>query len=168
MAFKTFTASIKLLIDQERNKVLLAEAGNDFVDTLRSLLKLPLGNIASAAFEPMPVSVLLYPRSIHKDKPVQYFTCKKRGCGLLGYYETSRCSCGKLMNSEIYLEEMERDAVKDENEGGFCKVESRFFITDDLRVMKGLPGDLIQFLNKLGIKDVNMNAVKELEIGSKE
>ncbi|PPD82681.1 hypothetical protein GOBAR_DD20398 [Gossypium barbadense] len=116
----------------------------------------------------MPVSVLLYPRSIHKDKPVQYFTCKKRGCGLLSYYETSRCSCGKLMNSEIYLEEMERDAVKDENEGGFCKVESRFFITDDLRVMKGLPGDLIQFLNKLGIKDVNMNAVKELEIGSKE
>ncbi|TYH89587.1 hypothetical protein ES332_D01G273100v1 [Gossypium tomentosum] len=116
----------------------------------------------------MPVSVLLYPRSIHKDKPVQYFTCKKRGCGLLSYYETSRCSCGKLMNSEIYLEEMERDAVKDENEGGFCKVESRFFITDDLRVMKGLPGELIQFLNKLGIKDVNMNAVKELEIGSKE
>lgn len=72
------------------------------------------------------------------------------------------------MNSEIYLEEMERDGVKDENEGGFSKVESRFFITDDLRVMKGLPGDLIQFLNKLGIKDVNMNAVKELEIGSKE
>nr|KJB17001.1 hypothetical protein B456_002G260000 [Gossypium raimondii] len=194
MAFKTFTASIKLLIDQERNKVLLAEAGNDFIDTLRSLLKLPLGNIGllfrknkcllTSCLDNLNNSVenlslnsfrthackrmLLYPRSIHKDKPVQYFTCKKRGCGLLSYYETSRCSCGKLMNSEIYLEEMERDGVKDENEGGFCKVESRFFITDDLRVMKGLPGDLIQFLNKLGIKDVNMNAVKELEIGSKE
>ncbi|KAK5841455.1 uncharacterized protein LOC108466869 [Gossypium arboreum] len=194
MAFKTFTASIKLLIDQERNKVLLAEAGNDFIDILRSLLKLPLGNIGllfrknksllTGCLDNLNNSVenlslnsfrthackrmLLYPRSIHKDKPVQYFTCKKRGCGLLSYYETSRCSCGKLMNSEIYLEEMERDGVKDENEGGFSKVESRFFITDDLRVMKGLPGDLIQFLNKLGIKDVNMNAVKELEIGSKE
>ncbi|TYI99070.1 hypothetical protein E1A91_D01G261800v1 [Gossypium mustelinum] len=152
MAFKTFTASIKLLIDQERNKL---------------LLKLPLGNIGllfrknksllTGCLDNLNNSVenlslnsfrthackrmLLYPRSIHKDKPVQYFTCKKKGCGLLSYYETSRCSCGKLMNSEIYLEEMERDGVKDENEGGFCK---------------------------LGIKDVNMNAVKELEIGSKE
>ncbi|KAG4216169.1 hypothetical protein ERO13_A01G224566v2 [Gossypium hirsutum] len=181
MAFKTFTASIKLLIDQERNKVLPAEAGNDFIDILRILLKLPLGNIGllfrknesllTGCLDNLNNSVenlslnsfrnhacklmLLYPISTHKDKPVYY-------C------ETSRCSCGKLMNSEIYLEEMERDGVKDENEGGFSKVESRFFITDDLRVMKRLPGDLIQFLNKLGIKDVNMNAVKELEIGQKE
>ncbi|KAK8371551.1 hypothetical protein V6Z11_A01G250400 [Gossypium hirsutum] len=194
MAFKTFTASIKLLIDQERNKVLPAEAGNDFIDILRILLKLPLGNIGllfrknesllTGCLDNLNNSVenlslnsfrnhacklmLLYPISTHKDKPVQYFTCKTMGCGLLSYCETSRCSCGKLMNSEIYLEEMERDGVKYENEGGFSKVESRFFITDDLRVMKGLPGDLIQFLNKLGIKDVNMNAVKELEIGPKE
>ncbi|KAK8540834.1 hypothetical protein V6N13_038577 [Hibiscus sabdariffa] len=46
MASETPAISIKLLIDQDSNAVLLAEAGNDFVDTLHSLLKLPLGSIA--------------------------------------------------------------------------------------------------------------------------
>ncbi|MBA0793613.1 hypothetical protein Gohar_018007, partial [Gossypium harknessii] len=32
------TVSIKLLIDQESNKVIIAEAGSDIVDVLRSLL----------------------------------------------------------------------------------------------------------------------------------
>ncbi|KAK8576907.1 hypothetical protein V6N13_121906 [Hibiscus sabdariffa] len=49
MASETPTISMKLLIDQESNVVLLAEAGNDFVDSLHSLLKLPLGNIARPA-----------------------------------------------------------------------------------------------------------------------
>ncbi|MBA0785077.1 hypothetical protein Gotri_025057 [Gossypium trilobum] len=38
--------SIKLLIDQESSKVIVAEAGSDIVDILRSLLKFPLGHIA--------------------------------------------------------------------------------------------------------------------------
>lgn len=38
--------SLKLLIDVEKNKVVLAEAGQDFVDVLLSLLTLPMGTIA--------------------------------------------------------------------------------------------------------------------------
>ncbi|KAL4291281.1 hypothetical protein GQ457_14G023760 [Hibiscus cannabinus] len=49
MASQTPTISIKLLINLESNTVLLAEAGSDFVNTLHSLLKLPLGNIARLA-----------------------------------------------------------------------------------------------------------------------
>ncbi|KAK8502076.1 hypothetical protein V6N11_084390 [Hibiscus sabdariffa] len=49
MASETSTLSIKLLIDQSSNVVLLAEAGSDFVNTPHSLLKLPLGNIAQLA-----------------------------------------------------------------------------------------------------------------------
>ncbi|KAK5841456.1 hypothetical protein PVK06_003777 [Gossypium arboreum] len=45
MASESTRISIKLLIDQERNKVILAEAGNDFVDTLRTILMFPLGSI---------------------------------------------------------------------------------------------------------------------------
>ncbi|KAG6760272.1 hypothetical protein POTOM_036779 [Populus tomentosa] len=37
--------SLKLLIDAKRNKVVLAEAGKDFVDFLLSLLALPLGTV---------------------------------------------------------------------------------------------------------------------------
>lgn len=43
-----------------------------------------------------------------------------------------------------------------------------FFITAELRVMKGLTGDLIQFLHRLGVKNVNKNAVKVLKLGPKE
>ncbi|CAN7053828.1 unnamed protein product [Brassica rapa subsp. trilocularis] len=38
--------SLKLLIDEKRNKVVLAEAEQDFVDVLLSLLTLPMGRIA--------------------------------------------------------------------------------------------------------------------------
>ncbi|CAH8337363.1 unnamed protein product [Eruca vesicaria subsp. sativa] len=37
--------SLKLLIDEEKNRVVLAEAGKDFVDVLCSLLTLPMGTI---------------------------------------------------------------------------------------------------------------------------
>uniref|UniRef100_A0A1J3J3R9 DUF674 family protein n=1 Tax=Noccaea caerulescens TaxID=107243 RepID=A0A1J3J3R9_NOCCA len=37
--------SLRLLIDEEKNRVVLAEAGKDFVDVLCSLLTLPMGTI---------------------------------------------------------------------------------------------------------------------------
>lgn len=37
--------SLKLLIDEEKNRVVLAETGKDFVDVLCSLLTLPMGTI---------------------------------------------------------------------------------------------------------------------------
>ncbi|VVA96956.1 unnamed protein product [Arabis nemorensis] len=43
---KSAKFSLKLLIDEEKNKVVLAEAGQDFVDVLFSLLTLPMGTIA--------------------------------------------------------------------------------------------------------------------------
>ncbi|EFH60974.1 hypothetical protein ARALYDRAFT_478225, partial [Arabidopsis lyrata subsp. lyrata] len=38
--------SLKLLVDEKKNKVVLAEAGHDFVDVLFGLLTLPMGTIA--------------------------------------------------------------------------------------------------------------------------
>ncbi|MBA0729232.1 hypothetical protein Golax_025771, partial [Gossypium laxum] len=55
------------------------------------------------------------------------------------------------------------DVVKDETKG-----ESMFFITDGLVVMKGLPGNLIQFLHKLGIKNFHQIKEEVLEIDSYE
>ncbi|GMJ02497.1 hypothetical protein like AT5G01120 [Hibiscus trionum] len=185
MASESCTISIKLLIDQETNKVILAEAGNDFVDTLRTLLTFPLGNIARLVGK-YPISqpgclnnlynsvenlglnsfrshacksMLLYPRSIHEDK-------SKNLKLLIDFTEPTKCSCGELMSREIKL--WERDAATDETEGVLCKVESMFFITDDLRVMQGFPGHLINFLSDLGVENVNHIAVKVLEIGPEE
>jgi hypothetical protein len=38
--------SLRIMVDKERNRVLYAEAGKDFVDVLLSFLTLPLGTIA--------------------------------------------------------------------------------------------------------------------------
>ncbi|MBA0551512.1 hypothetical protein Golob_022393, partial [Gossypium lobatum] len=54
-------------------------------------------------------------------------------------------------------------AYKDESEG-----ESMFFITDDLRVMHGLPGDLMNILLNLGINNVCQIEEKVVDISSNE
>ncbi|XP_040953058.1 uncharacterized protein [Gossypium hirsutum] len=66
------------------------------------------------------------------------------------------------MNKEAILR-VKKNVVKDETAG-----ESTFFITDDLRIMQGLPGDLIQSLLNFGIKNVSLIEEKVLEIGSAE
>src|SRR6266487_456390 len=38
--------TLRVLVDKEKNKVVYAEAGNDFVDVLFSFFTLPLGTIA--------------------------------------------------------------------------------------------------------------------------
>ncbi|XP_016728791.1 uncharacterized protein [Gossypium hirsutum] len=73
----------------------------------------------------------------------------------------SGACCGKLMNRDVPGREM--DVVKDETKG-----ESMFFTTDGLVVMKGLPGNLIQFLHKLGIKNFHQIKEEVLEIDSYE
>lgn len=41
------TFSLRFLIDEEKNRVVLAEAGKDFVDVLCGILTLPMGTIVS-------------------------------------------------------------------------------------------------------------------------
>ena len=43
--------TLRVMVDKERNKVLYAEAGKDFVDVLFSFLTLPLGTIARLVAE---------------------------------------------------------------------------------------------------------------------
>ncbi|MBA0793614.1 hypothetical protein Gohar_018008 [Gossypium harknessii] len=210
--------SIKLLIDQESSKVIVAEAGSDIVDILRSLLKFPLGNIARLlgkhqclqragclnnlcnSVENLSLtsfrtdackSMLLNPRSIYEDEyskklklymdvsePTGYFLCGTYLCIKTGrwfsHYKTPRCSCGELMDNPTDIGELKdyptdmclkvgTVAYKDESEG-----ESMFFMTDDLRVMHGLPGDLMNILLNLGINNVCQIEEKVVDISSNE
>ncbi|GMI87114.1 hypothetical protein like AT5G01140 [Hibiscus trionum] len=61
------------------------------------------------------------------------------------------------------------DTIKDdETLGVLYKGESMFFITDDLRVTKGFPGDLVRILLDQGIKNTSRIEEKVVGIGSKE
>ena len=130
-------------------------------------------------------SMLLFPRYINEDKcqklkfniddtePSKYFICSNMDCsrniagGLLSYHENSRCIYGMLMNREISVKE-KKVQVNDVTGGEFYEGESFFFISDDLRVMQGLPGGLIEYLRSLGLNDVNQLTEEVLQIGLDE
>ncbi|KAL9282172.1 hypothetical protein AtEden1_Chr5g0127811 [Arabidopsis thaliana] len=172
---------LKLLIDEEKNKVVFVEAGKDFVDLLFSFLTLPMGTIvrllemykksqkiAIGSFNNIYASVvsmgiehfrteackqmLLYPGSFNHEKcrniklrvddseATKRFMCLKfveRGQCRQRYsnFNTSRCSCGNLMNEVIQVDGrggLARNCV----EGGvFVRSDhTSFMITDDLKV----------------------------------
>ncbi|KAK8576901.1 hypothetical protein V6N13_121900 [Hibiscus sabdariffa] len=178
MASESPTLSIKLLIDQASNAVLLAEADSDFVNTLHRLLKLPLGNIARLADKHQSLQLgclnnlynsvnnlslecfrteeckrmLLCPRNVHASV-FKDLKLNKDLTGPTGYYICSNRKC----NEEQY----------DVTGGVSYKGKSMFFVTDDLRVMQGLPGDLIQFLVNMGFENVSRIEEKVVEFGSK-
>ncbi|XP_059669993.1 uncharacterized protein LOC132315668 isoform X2 [Cornus florida] len=51
MATTTTAVSLKLIVNKDTNKVLFAEAGKDFVDSLFGLLELPFGSIVGLMVE---------------------------------------------------------------------------------------------------------------------
>ncbi|RZB52750.1 uncharacterized protein LOC114395765 [Glycine soja] len=77
--------SLKVLVDKEKNKVIFAEAGKDFVDALLSILTLPLGTIArlvakESNIPPVKFGSLssLYESVSHlEDKYLRTQTCKE-------------------------------------------------------------------------------------------
>ncbi|XP_012469023.1 uncharacterized protein LOC105787126 [Gossypium raimondii] len=157
------TVSIKLLIDQESNKVIIAEAGSDIVDILRSLLKFPLANIAQLigkhqCFQRAGCLNNLY-NSVENLSPTSFRTgaCKSMLLNPRSIYEDKYSKKLKL-NMDV------SNAVTDESEGE----PMLFFITDDLRVMQALPGNLINFLLNLSIYDVCQIEEKVVDISSNE
>ncbi|PPD82680.1 hypothetical protein GOBAR_DD20397 [Gossypium barbadense] len=130
------TVSIKLLIDQESNKVIInAEAGLR-AGCLNNLYN-SVENLSPTSFRTGACkSMLLNPRSIYEDK----YSKKLK------------------LNMDVST------AVTEESEGE----PMLFFITDDLRVMQALPGNLINFLLNLSIYDVCQIEEKVVDISSNE
>ncbi|MBA0729067.1 hypothetical protein Golax_025441, partial [Gossypium laxum] len=156
------TVSIKLLIGQESNKVIIAEAGSDIVDILQSLLKFPLGNIARLigkhqCFQRAGCLNNLY-NSVENLSPTSFRTdaCKSMLLNPRSIYEDKYSKKLKLNMDVMQL--------TDEREGE----PMLFFKTDDLRGMQALPGNLINFLLNLGIYDVCQIEEKVVDISSNE
>nr|KJB17000.1 hypothetical protein B456_002G259900 [Gossypium raimondii] len=162
MASESTRISIKLLIDQERNKVILAEAGNDFVDTLRSILMFPLGSIARLFGKhqiPEPGCLINLYNSVENLN--SNICCTHAYKHMLLYPRTIHENRLKKMKLNMDVTEPTKIFMCENG-------ESMFFIADGLVVMKGLPGNLIQFLHKLGIKNFHQIKEEVLEIDSYE
>ncbi|CAH8379405.1 unnamed protein product [Eruca vesicaria subsp. sativa] len=191
--------SLKLLIDKEKNKVVYAEAGGDFVDILFSFLTLPMGTLARlleksnssvpiGCFNNIYASVatmsmkhfsteaskqmLLYPGSLNQDKcqktklrmidddsqATKCFMCPmfvRSGQCSKGYsnFNTSRCSCGNLMNEVIQFQRKGVKASAGTNGVFVRSAHTSFIITDDLKVEVNSVMSTLKLLKELGYTD---------------
>ncbi|ESQ33568.1 hypothetical protein EUTSA_v10009362mg [Eutrema salsugineum] len=116
---ETVKLSVRLLVDEEKNKVVLAETGKDFVDVLFSFLTLPMGTIVrllekhrkspqvvvgclknlyksvsdmgAESFQTESCKqVLMYPRSVNHDK-YRRVKLKIDDTEAVNYFVCSRC-----------------------------------------------------------------------------
>lgn len=205
------TFGVRLLIDEKKNKVVLAETDMDFVDVLCGLLTLPVGTIVRllekhqnphsstvGCFTNLYKSVsdmsvdnfetqackdlLLYPRSVKEvlcrrlkmnlddTESPKFFVCPlfRNSCSscskLYSNSCTSICSCGKLMTSEVQIEEEEQAEV----DGVFLSCRSSFIVTDDMKVMFNSIGNVLNVLNDLGYAGFDKLQERLVEVGSDE
>ncbi|CAA7014377.1 unnamed protein product [Microthlaspi erraticum] len=211
---KSAKFSLKLLIDEKTNKVVLAEAGQDFVDVLMSLLTLPMGKVARLLENQKAVlgcyknlnrsvanmgidhfeteackSMLMCPKStmeIHCSRlklnmshtnPTNFFVCPKLfqttdSCSSRAYsnFNTSRCSCGSLMNAQIPVPEEEQvgEVIGNNADGVLVNCRSSFIVTDDLKVSVNSIGLVMQALNELGYVDCSDLRETLLDVGFEE
>ncbi|XP_056864175.1 uncharacterized protein LOC108850669 [Raphanus sativus] len=209
---------LKLLVDENRNKVVLAEADQDFVDVLISLLSLPMGKIARllenhkdsqtvlACYQNLNKSVadmgiehfeteacksmLQSPKSsyaIHCRKlklnmgdtdATEFFICSNyfseddswKCVDEYSNFNTSRCSCGCMMSTGIFLSEEDQvgEEIGNSADGVFVKCRSSFIVTDDLKVSVNSIGVIMNVLNDLGYLGFSDLQETLLDIGFEE
>ncbi|KAI5434682.1 hypothetical protein KIW84_021488 [Lathyrus oleraceus] len=149
---------LKLLVNEEGNKVVFAEAGKDFVDILCSFLTMPLGTIA---------------RLSHKDSSMGLVTV---GC-LNSLYQSvtdlEELSLLKDSSKELLLQPKNSSedycsTLKINIDDRFVNCDATFVITDDLVIMSNsMVYTSFSLLKNSGIvtsstKEVTVNVTKEM------
>ncbi|KAG2307735.1 hypothetical protein Bca52824_027483 [Brassica carinata] len=194
---KSKKCSLKLLVDEKRNKVVLAEADQGFVDVLISLLALPMGKIASLMenhkicrqsvadmgiehFETEACkSMLQSPKSsygIHCRKlklnmgdtdATKFFICSNY------FSEDDDCICldeySNFNTSRCRCgEEQVGEEIGNSEDGVFVKCRSSFIVTDDLKVSVNSIGVIMNVLNDLGYTGFSDLQETLLDVGFEE
>ncbi|GJV72669.1 hypothetical protein Tco_1492664 [Tanacetum coccineum] len=168
MAVIVKPVQLNVYIDQQKNKVMFAEADEEFVEILFSFLTLPLGTIAkflAKHADAMDTEVgsftSLYQSVVHFD--VKHFTnvyCKEV---LVNPVNSSACVCQKL--------KLNLDTCVNGSHSGvtLLKEKSSFIITDDLKITPFLPVDkTFQYLSTLGVKCINSLHQTTIDLGFEE
>ncbi|CAH2079288.1 unnamed protein product [Thlaspi arvense] len=164
---------LRLLIDEKRNKVVLAETCRDFVDLLFSFVTLPMGTIVRLLdkhqkLEPVSVgcfnnlytsvsdmvvddfeteacqSMLLYPRS---SKEIHCRSLK------LNIDDTEAHISGRGKVVQVSEEEQIGGSIGNVENGVFVSCRSSYIVTDDLRVTLSSLGVIGNVLKELGYAD---------------
>lgn len=170
---KEVELSLKVFMNEEKTKVLFAEANNDFADVLLSFLTLPLGKIVKILEKhygdkaptlgsltslynglAKPDMVNLWELEGKKvlDNPRTYYSQHRNLKVSVDYTEPSKYAFG-----EVY-------------EGVYTKNSACFIISDDLRMVPNAMGSIMQTFSKLGFDITDMQGVemRNVTFGLKE
>ncbi|KAF3501680.1 hypothetical protein F2Q69_00045877 [Brassica cretica] len=147
--------TLRLIVDEEKNKVVLAEACRDFIDVLFSLMTLPMGTIAGLLKK-------------HQKSEIGCFSNLYKSVADMSIdnFVTGALILVALID-EIELTE-EEDEIQNDVDGVFVSGRSSFIITDDLKVSVDSTGLVLKTLNSLGCSDVSNLGEQLLDIGLNE
>ncbi|PWA79500.1 hypothetical protein CTI12_AA205280 [Artemisia annua] len=145
---------LNVFIDKQKNKVMFAEADEEFVEILFSLLILPLGTIAKLLAkhaDPMDIKVgsftSLYQSVAQLD--VKHFTNEYVKNALVNPVNSTAYIFHKLkLNLDTCVNGIHSGVT-------FLKEKSSFIITDDLKITPFLPDKSIEYLSTLGVECIN-------------
>ncbi|XP_024626723.1 uncharacterized protein [Medicago truncatula] len=162
---------LRILVDKEKNKVVYAEAGKDFVDALFSFLTLPLGTIARFVAKDSNIEAVkfgsissLYQSVSNLDQQyLSSLTCKEM---LLQPRNSMEDYCRQL---KLNIDDTERlQYFVCENWDCRRKENATFIISDDLCVMPNVFGASLNLLQKLGVETIDAIEEQAVDINKKE
>ncbi|KAM0854014.1 hypothetical protein ACQ4PT_050711 [Festuca glaucescens] len=179
------TIKITLAVDRSRNRVLLADAGSDFVDVLLSFLTLPLSAVqfcVAGASSPGCLSnlcdsvdhlrgskllkveachgMLLTPSHYHEFGCLG-ITCKHKTFAKNQpnlHRDDKSCRCWLVMARLVHAYEQENPAS-----GTFVRCKERFLITDDWTIKSASTNTIQSLIHKLS-SDAVFHGFEEVEV----
>ncbi|KAF3597049.1 hypothetical protein DY000_02021926 [Brassica cretica] len=138
------TFSLRFLIDEEKNRVVLAEAGKDFVDVLCGILTLPMGTIVS----------LLEKHKNPQSSIVGCFHNLHRSVSIMDDDNFQTQACKNLLMHPKSMKEAQCRQLKTSS-----------IITDDMKVALNSMGLVLNILNDRGYSGFDKLREMVLDVG---
>ncbi|KAG5022579.1 hypothetical protein JHK82_018489 [Glycine max] len=142
--------SLKLLVYKKTNKVILAEAGKDFVDVLFCFLTMPLGTIAR-----LVQTSDLGPGGVGCLSSLYGSVTNLQDYDLLSAFKNESFNCGDLLARSVSVK-------SDKVYNGFVKDVATFIVTDDLVVIPNAMDSSFGVLQKFGVK--SWSSIQEMTV----
>ncbi|XP_058741769.1 uncharacterized protein LOC131614160 [Vicia villosa] len=170
--------TLRVMVDKQKNEVVYAEAGKDFVEALLSFLTMPLDLDEQYLCSHICKEMLLNPMNSMgvyyekvklniDDTPTRVFLCEDWICvrcmrcmRCMSIFSNPKCPCGKL------LEISDGSLIAVEN--GFVMKGATFIIDDNLCLMPNDLGTSLCLLQKRGINGTADIEKKTILVGKKE
>ncbi|XP_037480717.1 uncharacterized protein LOC119358129 [Triticum dicoccoides] len=175
------TVDVKLFVDKEKNKVLFAESGKEFVDVLFGFLTLPLGTVVRLLGKQSQVGCLDEIYKSVEELSNDFFRTEACKAMLLRPISAAAKQCCDLKvrvedtkHREVYVCGDTSCCAKADGSfssvpGAACKCGClKFIVTDDLQVAPASTSLMLSLLKKFGVEDPSRLEQRMIQLSSVE